>query len=680
MMRAIEAIRRANEPLEPENSVRFRVACTATVLVAILACGDLNEISKPAAGIAIALVVVGMVVSYITRVHPPGWIKAMVALAAVLAIVWFFENVASNPVAGVTALFVMIQVVHSFHVPARRDLMFSLGASAGLMAATAAQAIDLHFGLFVIAWVALGLWSLLEMWSAESAGGRISAGGLGTALSGATAAAAAVFLVLPAPTVAFRTNFLAKAGVGGSIAIPGALAGDAGSPAQLARAGAPTGRIRVGGFLGFANSLDTAIRGTLSNNLIMLVRAQVPSYFVGETFDRWDGTSWTSTRGANTPVRQVSPFVLPVPEGNTGAGQVDLQTYYIVSSTADLVFHAESADELWFPTSIVFFDPDGTIVSPIGLGKGAIYTVESRVNALSAAQLRRTSSAAALSASEVQRYTQLPHPYPRVEALANRVTTKATNTYDRVQALIGWIGSHTKYSTDIPPLPPGADTVDTFLFGNRVGYCEQISTALSVMLRSLGTPAREAIGYVPGSYNPITDLYQVRASDAHAWVQVWIAGHGWQSFDPTASVPLANPAPGYTALRDVAHALGRIPPVPSATAVAAAAIAGALIRWRRRRPKSWIEQITREAERKGRRAGRPRLAHESLSEYAAALDSLEQSRATTWRELATAVERCAYGTEELSPSQRRQLVDAARRARVPRPHAATRRRPARPRD
>ena len=61
------------------------------------------------------------------------------------------------------------------------------------------------------------------------------------------------------------------------------------------------------------------------------------------------------------------------------------------------------------------------------------------------------------------------------------------------------------------------------------------------MLRSLGIPAREAVGYVPGPYNPITDLYEVQAKDAHAWVQVWFPGYGWQSFDPTAVVPLGQP-------------------------------------------------------------------------------------------------------------------------------------------
>lgn len=661
-MKLIDAIRRANEPQAPEHSVRFRLACTASVIVAILASGDLNEIPRLAAGVSIALVVIGMGVSYATRARPPGVVKLMVALAAIGAVVWFFRNVQSDPLARVTGLFVMIQVVHSFHVPARRDLLFSLGAAAGLMAACAAQATNLSFGLFVVAFLALGLWALLEMWIAESGGASISLPGIIAALSGVTAAAAAVFLVLPAPTVAFRTNLLANQGAGGVIAVPGGLAGDSATPVQLARAGTSASRIRVGGFLGFANTLDTAIRGTLSNQLIMLVRAQVPSLWVGETFDHWDGTNWTSTLPAATATRELSPFVLPVPIGNTGAGTVDLQTFYVVSSTADLVFHAESADEVWFPSSTLFLSEDGTVVSPIGLGKGAIYTVESRVNAATTAQLRRTSYLGPLSVSNLRRYTQLPHSYPRVAALARRITAGASSTVDKVHALIGWIGAHTRYSTDIPPLPPGGDTVDTFLFGSRVGYCEQISTTLNVMLRSLSIPAREAVGYVPGSYNPITDLYEVRANDAHAWVQVWIAGHGWQSFDPTASVPLANPAPGLAALRDLGHALGRIPRLPSVAALIVATLVAALFRARRRRPRTWTESITREAERQGRSAGRPRLARETFSSYAAALDDIERGASVSWMDVARVVERSAYSGSELPRAEQLTLLRTVKRA------------------
>ena len=99
------------------------------------------------------------------------------------------------------------------------------------------------------------------------------------------------------------------------------------------------------------------------------------------------------------------------------------------------------------------------------------------------------------------------------------------------------MGGHTSYSIDTPPLPAGADAVDTFLFDQQVGFCEQIASALVVMLRTLGVPARLGVGYASGDRNPFTGLYEVKASDAHAWTEVFFPGHGWLTFDPTANVP-----------------------------------------------------------------------------------------------------------------------------------------------
>lgn len=66
-------------------------------------------------------------------------------------------------------------------------------------------------------------------------------------------------------------------------------------------------------------------------------------------------------------------------------------------------------------------------------------------------------------------------------------------------------------------------------------YCEQFSSSLAVMARSLGIPARVSMGYVSGEYNPFTGLYEVRANDAHAGVEVYFPGYGWSTFDPTPS-------------------------------------------------------------------------------------------------------------------------------------------------
>lgn len=671
-MSVVEAIRRANQPRPPEESVRLRVACTCTVGTAVATCASLDEVSWTTALGALALIVVGMAFSYRTRVRPPGWIKLLVAGGAIAACVFFFHSVTTSGqgVTGVedplTALLVTVLVVHSFHVPARRDLLFAVAASAGLMAVGAAQAIDLGFGLYVIAWMCFGIWSLMEMWLSASGGGRMSIAGIITALVGMTAAAGGVFFVLPAPAVAVRFDFLAHAGAGGVIPVPGALAGDGSEPGQLAKAGTPGGPTRIGGYLGFAKALDTALRGSLSQQLVMMVRAQRPSYWVGETFDHWNGRSWTSTTPAARPVRQSSPIVLPVPEGNVPLGPSDLQTFYVLGSTADLVFHAESASQLWFPAPKVYVADDGTVVSPIGLGKGAIYTVNSVVSAPTPDELRHAAGGLSLPVASEAAYLQLPHPYTRAHALAARVTSKAHDTYDKVEALIAWIGAHTSYSLDIPPLPAGADTVNEFLFGNRVGFCEQISTSLTVMLRSLGIPAREAVGYVPGSYNPVTDLYQIRADDAHAWVQVWFPHFGWQSFDPTAVVAPENPSPGIVALHDIGHALRQVPPLPTGTAVGAATLVALGLRWRRRRPATWAERVARSAERAGRRVGLPRLPSQTLIEYAAVVDA--RRGASGWTPLARAVEASAYGGRHPSLSQQRQMVTAARRLRHRRSH------------
>ena len=666
-MKFLEAVRRANQPGPPEHSLRLRVACTLAVLVSIAASAAEREVSHPTAFLGAALVVAGMAFSYRTREHPPGWIKVVAALSAVLVLVWFFHQLTTHRVTDITAvenpltlLFIAIQVVHSFHVPARRDLLFSIAASAALIAVAAAQAIDFTFGWYAGIWLALTLWAFVELWRSASGGANISPSTIGGSLAGVCLAAAVVFFLLPAPVVSIRISFQSRASNAGPVPVPGALAGDSGSPSQLSKPGSPAGRARVGGYLGFANSLDTALRGNLGNTLIMRVRAERPTYWIGETFDTWDGQNWAATSTtANHVLRQSSPYDIPSPTGDIAAGQPDLQTFYIATSSPDLVFHADTARQLWFPSNSIFFGFDGTLVSPIGVGKGAIYTVESSVLTPNSEQLRESLPDERLPTGVQKEYTQLPHPYSRAAQLAESVASGAGGTYDKVEALINWIGANTYYSTDIPPLPAGADTVNEFLFGNRVGFCEQISTSLAVMLRSLGIPSREVVGYVSDNYNPITDLYEVRAKDAHAWVQVWFPGYGWQSFDPTAAVPLANPSPGGTALKDLGRALGHLPWGPLGGFAAGLAAVTVGVRWHRSRPKTWADAVAREMERAGKKGRRPRRPSETLLEYASALDA-QQGR-EDWTKLAGGVAESVYGGGEPPRPEQELMVATARR-------------------
>src|ERR671920_257850 len=120
-------------------------------------------------------------------------------------------------------------------------------------------------------------------------------------------------------------------------------------------------------------------------------------------------------------------------------------------------------------------------------------------------------------------------------ALASRLTEGTTNPYGAVLKMNQYLKETYPYDLSIPPQNREMDAVEYFLFEQRRGYCEQFSSSLAVMARSLGIPARVATGYAPGEYNPFTGYYDVRASDAHAWVEVYFPGYGWSTFDPTPS-------------------------------------------------------------------------------------------------------------------------------------------------
>jgi transglutaminase-like putative cysteine protease len=680
-MSLVETIKRANRPGPPEHSVGLRLACAGAVVTGIAACRAEGELSWTVALISILLVVTGMYVSYRTRSRPLGWLKPLLALAAVAAFVWFFHQLTGQELYDVSTvenplalLFVWIQVAHAFDVPARRDLSFSLAGSTSLMAVAGAQAVDLGFGVYALVWIGFGLWGLVRMWGSASAGGRIRGRGLVATMAAVTVLAVAVLTVLPAPQVAGRINFPSNSAGGVSLPGAGGLSGDGGSASEPSKPGSPSGATRVGGFLGFATHLDTALRGSLGNTVVMRIRAQLPSYWIGETFDTWNGQSWVVPQD-NRPTALVSgsPFDVPTSVDTPVASQPapersDLQTFYMAQSSPNLIFHADGAADVWFPAHSIFLSGHDTIVSPIALGPGAIYTVRSEVNAPTAAQLTADSgSPANESPKQIRQLTpdlQLPKAYTRVKALTEKITATKPTTYAKVQAIISWMGTHTHYSTDIPPLPPGADTVDEFLFGDRTGFCEQISTAMAVMLRSIGVPAREAVGYVPGSYNPITDLYEVQAKDAHAWVQVWFPRYGWQSFDPTAVVPLANPTPGVILFHDIGRGLASLPLIPLGVVLVLAAATALVIRWRRHRPATWAIAVARRMERAGARARRPRHPGETLTEYAAALDAMGGDASGTWSALAGVVEASAYGRREPPENERQRLERLSRSARV----------------
>jgi protein-glutamine gamma-glutamyltransferase len=138
-----------------------------------------------------------------------------------------------------------------------------------------------------------------------------------------------------------------------------------------------------------------------------------------------------------------------------------------------------------------------------------------------------------------ERYLQLPQLDPRIPALARDLGSRVSNDLERARALEHYLRTEFGYTLQLPSREV-ADPLAYFLFTRKKGHCEYFASAMTVMLRTLGIPARLATGFQSGIYNPITELWLVRASDAHTWVEAWIPGHGWATFDPTP--PDSNPS------------------------------------------------------------------------------------------------------------------------------------------
>jgi len=129
---------------------------------------------------------------------------------------------------------------------------------------------------------------------------------------------------------------------------------------------------------------------------------------------------------------------------------------------------------------------------------------------------------------------------PTTRQLAREITAPYDSIYDKVAALEAYLGSEVfSYSLQVPALP-AQNGIDAFINEIRRGHCELFASALALMTRSLGIPARVVSGYRGGQYLPGEQAYLVRAGMSHLWVEVLFPGYGWVRFDPS---PRSDEAP-----------------------------------------------------------------------------------------------------------------------------------------
>ncbi len=286
-------------------------------------------------------------------------------------------------------------------------------------------------------------------------------------------------------------------------------------------------------YYGFSGDLDLSYRGGLSDKIMMYVRSSARSYWRSHGYDFYDGRTWSQTGGGEVQTYsyniQPGRFLLRSP---APPGQQFVQTFFIAQPLPNVVFMGGEPVELYIASNQIAVDNSGGVRVGEALKPPMYYSVLSVSQDFPPDSLRAAGTNYQLPITN--RYLQLPNTVTqRTRALALELTQSAPTLYDKVIILRDYLRDTYPYNYFPPPQQPGTDSVDQFLFVDKEGVCEHYVSALVVMLRSLGIPARVVAGYGTGDYNPVTNLYEVRANDAHAWAEVYFPNVGWVPFDPT---------------------------------------------------------------------------------------------------------------------------------------------------
>ncbi len=303
-------------------------------------------------------------------------------------------------------------------------------------------------------------------------------------------------------------------------------------------------------FYGDRLPLGTAI--LLNENPVFTVHvnpAQVSPpryYWRARAYDRYQDAHWITTADERLTFLAEQEYI-PVPLPPSHAVAEFAFTY----QQEQIALYSVS-QPLWFsrPASLrVFPLPDGradvvAVHAGEPVGAGETYRLRAALTFPTVAELRAAGED--YPSWVVERYFQLPEDFsPRLRALAQTVAGDLDTPYDRAAAITTYLRREIRYAERIPPPPPDVDPVEWVLFDLKEGFCNYYASAEVLLLRSLGVPARLAVGFAEGSHDPRTGTYTVRQRDAHAWPEVYFPGIGWVEFEPTASRrPLVRPRGG----------------------------------------------------------------------------------------------------------------------------------------
>ncbi|MBI3971278.1 MAG: transglutaminase domain-containing protein [Chloroflexi bacterium] len=273
----------------------------------------------------------------------------------------------------------------------------------------------------------------------------------------------------------------------------------------------------------------------LTQRVVMQVQSEEPYYWRGATYDVWTGHDWLTSDKIPLTRSEKQPVLPP----RFALRKRTRVAFEISQSRSDLLYAPDEPVQLSIPYKVVTRgnDPATGDYASLRAKRPAIpalkYTVEAMTSIASVEELRN----APVDVPEwAKRYTQLPDVPQRVRDLSNTLTRGRRTTYDRAVAIEQFLRKY-PYTLDVKAPPPDRDAVEYFLFDLKQGYCDYFASAMVVLLRTQGIPARLATGYVAGKFDNNTRKFIVTEEEAHSWPEVFFPNYGWMAFEPSGYRP-----------------------------------------------------------------------------------------------------------------------------------------------
>ncbi|PSN18026.1 transglutaminase [filamentous cyanobacterium CCP5] len=531
--------------------------------------------------LAIPLSAIGGWYSWRQRYRRNIAVKFFIAFGMLMALTAFLTRMIGQP--GDTRimlaeLLIQLQVLHSFDLPRRKDLGYSMMIGLILLGVAATISQTLAFGPILLLFLTVAMPVLVLDYRSRLGlinppwrqfGAQIAPRRLGALLLLVLGLGMVIFLMLPRLPGYQLRNFPVSTDIdyqgqfdGQAIINPGYVNGGSsgdGTDSESDGDGQGSGDIDEAGklsgpgvvdqtsYYGFNRQMNQNLRGDLTPQEVMRVRSQSPGFWRVVSFDRYTGQGWEISRNENVMTLRRSRFtaqtILPR-QRFIGRDREVIQTYTLVSDFSNLIPALYQPEQLYFPTQEVAIDPDGNLRSPVALEKGMTYTVVSEVPYRDRTRLRLAPKG---YPDEIRDYylqvpADLQAPVRELtESLLSNAPQPLEDPYEKALFLAQALKQRYTVQPNMPFLRPEEDLVNAFLFEQGGGLPDHFSTVLTIMLRSIDIPARLTAGFSPGEFNPFTGFYIVSNTDAYAITEVYFPEYGWFGFNPIPGFELVPP-------------------------------------------------------------------------------------------------------------------------------------------